>query len=257
MLTIALGAVPTPTTAGQLKTALEQQPEIATATLADFKVDTLLPEAYDLQVVPDGYKSTNNATEELMLAGRRFALTLHGTTLIDHTPKLVYDQDSSTPIVTVESDQTLTIQLGKKENPTTVGALESELEAKIGSVTSIIDHRGDQLLRITTIMYQKLTLCGKTFTLKLASDHPDAFKIIPQMLVDYSCNAKSEYRERYFHHPTRSRRKSYTVGLLKECLEKNVHIDTVTSDEEDHTELIPDDYTPAMENCSFLDSCLP
>ena len=126
-LTIALGAAFTPTTAGQLKTALEQQPEIATATLADFKVDTLLPEAYDLQVVPDGYKSINNATGELMLAGRRFALTLHGTTLIDHTPKLVYDQDSSTPIVTVESDQTLTIQLGKKENPTTVAALKSEL----------------------------------------------------------------------------------------------------------------------------------
>ena len=69
-----------------------------------------------------------------MLAGRRFALTLHGTTLIDHTPKLVYDQDSSTPIVSIESDQTLIIQLGKKENSTPVAALESELEAKIGSV---------------------------------------------------------------------------------------------------------------------------
>ena len=239
-LTIALGAEFTPTTTGQLKTALEQQPEIATATLADFKVDTLLPEAYDLQVVPDGYKSTNNATEELMLAGRRFALTLHGTTLIDHTPKLVYDQDSSTPIVTVESDQTLTIQLGKKENPTTVGELESTLTnlLEITSVTSVIDDRGDQLL---TNNYdhstKELTLCGKIFTLKLASDDSDAFKHhTPNVGLITHATPKVSIENDIFTIQLGVEESPTTVGQLKETLEKNVHIDTVTSDEEDHSD---------------------
>ena len=241
-LTIALGAASTPTTAGQLKTALEQQPEIAIATLADFKVDTLLPEAYDAQVVPDSY---NSATGEIMLTGRKF--TFSGTALTDHTPKLVYDQDSSTPIVTVESNQTLTIQLGKKENPTPVAALESELEAKIGSVTSVIDHRGDQLL-INNYDHstQKLTLCGKTFTLNLASDHPDALQDhTPNVGLIIHAKPKVSIENDIFTIQLGVEESPTTVGLLKECLEKNVHIDTVTSDEEDHTELIPDDYTPA------------
>ena len=243
-LTIALGAASTPTTAGQLKTALEQQPEIAAATLADFKVDTLLPEAYDAQVVLDSYKS---ATGELMLAGRRFALMLHGATLIDHTPKLVYDQDSSTPIVTVESDQTLTIQLGKKENPTTVAAFESELETKIGSVTSVIDYRGNQLL---TNNYdhgtQKLTLCGKTFIMNLASDDPDALQDhTPNVSLITHATPKVSIENDIFTIQLGVEESPTTVGLLKECLEKNVHIDTVTSDEEDYTELITDDYVPA------------
>ena len=252
-LTIVLGAAPTPTTAGQLKTALEQQPEIATATLADFKVDTLLPEAYDAQVLPDSYSNANAPNGELMLAGRRFTLTLNGKTLINYTPKLVYDQDSSTPIVTVESDQTtLTIQLGKKENPTTVAALKSELTnlVEIGSVTSVIDHRGDQLL---TNNYdhstQKLTLCGKTFTLKLASGHQH--KLETQDLSEEplgllkNASPKVSIKNDIFTIQLGVEESPTTIGLLKECLEKNVHIDTVTSDEEDHTELISNDYTPA------------
>ena len=82
--------------------------------------------------------------------------------------------------------------------------------------------------------------------MNLASDHPDTLKDhTPNVGLITHATPKVSIENDIFTIQLGVEESTTTVGLLKECLEKNVHIDTVTSDEEDHTELIPDDYTPA------------
>jgi hypothetical protein len=82
--------------------------------------------------------------------------------------------------------------------------------------------------------------------LKLASDDSDALQAhTPNVGLITHAKPKVSIENDIFTIQLGVDESPTTVGLLKECLEKNVHIDTVMSDEEDHTELIPDDYTPA------------
>ena len=187
---------------------------------------------FEYQLRPDFYNAT---TKELVIAGKGFSLSMatgNEDCLVDHTPRLIYDQDSSTPIVTVESDQTLTIQLGKKENPTTVGELESTLTnlPEITSVTSVIDDRGDQLLKNNyNHGTQKLTLCGKIFTLKLASDDSDALQDhTPNVGLITHATPKVSIENDIFTIQLGKKEHPTTAGQLQETLQKGMGIRLVS-----------------------------
>ena len=119
-LIVELGDTSSPNTVGQLKTALENHDAISQAKTID---------SLDAEIVPDNY---NAANKSLYIAGKKMVLTMvvgHEDDLTSHTLKVTYDApDGTNPVIEVNPDKTLTIQLGESSSPTTLKALKMALE---------------------------------------------------------------------------------------------------------------------------------
>ena len=119
-LIVKLGDPNSPTTVGQLKMALENDDAISQVKTIDH---------LDAEIVPNNYDAENKS---LHIAGKKMVFTMatgHEDDLISHTPTVTYDApDSTNPVIEVNPDKTVTIQLGEASTPSSLNELKAALE---------------------------------------------------------------------------------------------------------------------------------
>tara|TARA_B110000879_G_C11184189_1_gene520365 strand:+ start:13562 stop:20239 length:6678 start_codon:yes stop_codon:yes gene_type:complete len=117
---VQLGDINSPNIVGQLKAILESNEVITRVKI----IDNL-----DAEIVPDNYDAANKT---LYIAGKKMVLTMatgHEDDLTSHTPTITYDApDGNNPVVQVNDDKTLTIQLGEVSTPSSLNELKIVLE---------------------------------------------------------------------------------------------------------------------------------
>jgi hypothetical protein len=165
-LTIHLGDTSACTSVQALKIALQARVEIQEVRTAAADTDKLL-------VTLDAYTQDSH---ELYVAGKKYTLTMeaeHESAITDHTPTVTFNvsDESSTPIPSL-SGGVLTIELGTKDNPTSVNQLKTALEGMDQIASVAITDQANTPLRPEGFLKARrdLIISGRIFTLKLAEN---------------------------------------------------------------------------------------
>ena len=158
---LQLGKSETPTSLRVLKSMLEKQVEI---------VHTDAPDTAKILANINAY---TQSTKELRVAGKILTLTMatdNESAVNDHTPNINFDlsSESTTPSISLNNGE-LTIQLGTKDNPSSLGQLKTALE-HMPEITSveITEDLNISLLPEGYLKTEKeFVIAGRVFALQL------------------------------------------------------------------------------------------
>lgn len=161
-LQLQLGKSETPTSLRALKSMLEKEDEIQA-------VSTSSPDTAKLLATRDAY---TQSAKELRIAGKKFTLTMvagEENAINNSPPTVTFSPSGSTPVLSLSSG-VLTIKLGQKANPTSIGQLKAALVKDIEEITSveITEDLNTQLLPEGYFKTEKeFAIAGRFFILQL------------------------------------------------------------------------------------------
>ena len=179
VLNLQLGKFETPTSLRALKSMLEKQVEIQAVSTSSSDTAKLF----------EVFNSYTQSSQELCVAGKKFTLTMKTgeETAINDTEITFDSSNESTPELSL-SGGVLTIKLGQKATPDSIGKLKTALVKDIDEIASVetTEDLNTLLLPEGYLKTEKeFVIAGRVFTLQLAENQETQLDDIKTLKVSY------------------------------------------------------------------------